>query len=76
MKSEITSISKPKWANAEHTMIDCEITISQFGSEVLPFTASMNDVEPHGILIFNEIVDGKYGPINEFVPTENVTQSV
>ena len=41
MKSEITSISKPKWANAEHTMIDCEITISQFGSEVLPFTASL-----------------------------------
>jgi hypothetical protein len=49
-------------------MIDCEITTSQFGDEILPFTASANDVEAHGRGIFADIVAGKYGPIAEYVP--------
>lgn len=49
-------------------MIDCEITTSQFGDEVLPFTASSLDPEPHGRGIFKDLVDGAYGPIAEYVP--------
>lgn len=66
MQTSLTSLSNPRWADAEQTMIDCEITTSQFGDEVLPFTASANDVEAHGRAIFADIVDGKYGPIAEF----------
>jgi hypothetical protein len=47
-------------------MIDCEITTSQFGDEVLPFTASPTDEEAHGRAIFADIVSGKYGLIAEF----------
>jgi hypothetical protein len=66
MQSQLTSLSNPRWANAEQTMIDCEITTSQFGDEVLPFTAIATDVEAHGRAIFADIVAGQYGPIAEF----------
>jgi hypothetical protein len=49
-------------------MIDCEITTSQFGDEVLPFTANLNDCEPHGRAIFADIVAGFYGEIAGYVP--------
>jgi hypothetical protein len=66
MQATLTSLSNPRWANAEQTAIDCEITTSQFGDEVLPFTASAADCEAHGRAIFADIVAGKYGPIAEF----------
>jgi hypothetical protein len=66
MQAILTSLSNARWANAEQTAIDCEITTSQFGDEVLPFTASANDCEAHGRAIFADIVAGQYGPIAEF----------
>jgi hypothetical protein len=71
MQSILTSLTNPRWANANQTMIDCNITTSQFGDEVLPFTANKNDVEPHGRDIFSDIVSGKYGPILEYVAPSN-----
>lgn len=68
MQGVLTSLSNPQWANAEQTAIDCEITISQFGNEVLPFTASSTDVEPHGRKIFADLVAGVYGEIAAYVP--------
>jgi hypothetical protein len=69
MQAILISLKNPRWANAEHTAIDCEITTSQFGDEVLPFTASPIDVEAHGCTIFKDIVAGKYGDIAEYIPT-------
>jgi hypothetical protein len=68
MQSQLTSLTNPRWANAEQTMIDCEIKTSQFGKEVLPFAASKDDCEAHGRAIFADIVAGKYGPIAEYLP--------
>jgi hypothetical protein len=68
MQATITSLTSPVWANAEHTLIDCLITTSQFGVEILPFTADQNDVEAHGRAIFTDIVAGNYGAIGEYVP--------
>lgn len=67
MQATLTSVSNPVWSNAEHTLIDCEITTSQFGDEILPFAANQFDVEPHGRAIFAELVAGKYGAIAEYV---------
>lgn len=67
MQTNLTSLFNPRWSNAKHTAIDCEITTSQFGEEVLPFTASQNDVEAHGRAIFTDIVEGNYGPVAEYV---------
>lgn len=74
MQATLTSLTNPRWANAEQTMIDCEITTSQFGSEVLPFTAAQNDVEAHGRAIFASIVAGQYGSIGEYVPPPEPVQ--
>ena len=68
MQSTLTSVSNPCWANAEQTMIDCVITTSQFGDELLPFTANKFDVEQHGRSIFNALEAGQYGAIAPYVP--------
>lgn len=68
MNAVLTSLLNPRWANAEQTIVDCEITTSQFGDEVLPFSADQNDVEAHGRAIFADLVAGKYGPVAEYVP--------
>jgi hypothetical protein len=57
----------PKWANAEKTQIDLIIKVSHLGMEV-PFTANPDDIEEHGRQIFADCVDGKYGPIADYVP--------
>ena len=67
MQSLLTSLKSPIWADAEHTMIDCVITTSQFGDEELPFTASLNDVENHGRVLFERIFAGEFGSIAEYV---------
>jgi hypothetical protein len=73
MQSQLTSLTNPRWANAEQTIIDCEITTSQFGNEVLPFTANATDFEPHGRAIFADIVAGAYGEIAKYVPPPETT---
>jgi hypothetical protein len=67
MQAMLTSLKTPVWANAEHTLIDCVITTSQFGDEKLPFTASSIDVEAHGRALFERIVAGEFGPIGKYV---------
>jgi len=59
--ANITSLKNPVWVNDEQ--INCIITLDVFGDEQLPFTASPHDVEEHGRIIFQELVDGRYGPI-------------
>jgi hypothetical protein len=61
--AKITSLKTPVWVNDEQTAIDCVITLDVFGDEELPFTAASYDVEEHGRVIFQELVDGKYGLI-------------
>jgi hypothetical protein len=67
MQTTLTSLSNPRWSNEEHTAIDCLITTSQFGNEILPFTASQNDVEEHGKQLFKDISEGKYGEIAKYI---------
>ena len=74
MQSTLTSLTNPIWSNAGHTTIDCLITTSQFGVEVLPFTADQNDIEPHGRAIFASIVAGEYGVIAEYVAPPEPTE--
>ena len=68
MQAELLSVSNPRWANAEQTAIDCEITISAYPGEILPFTASPEDPEAHGRKIFADCVAGVYGEVAHFVP--------
>lgn len=49
----------PVWANAEQTLIDCEIEHPEYGW--IPFTASPNDSEQHGRDIFSALSRGAVG---------------
>lgn len=53
----------PRWANAEHTAIDCEINHPRYGW--IPFTASPDDVEAHGREVFDALF---VGDVLEYVP--------
>ena len=63
----------PKWVDAEHTMIDLTIKWDSFPEE-LPFTASPNDVEEHGRLIFAAAAAGQFGEVAEYVPPAPLAQ--
>lgn len=65
MQTLLTSVSNPRWANTERTLINCEITTSQLGDEVLPFTASPVDVELHGRVLFARLAAGEFGLVAE-----------
>ena len=56
----------PKWANAEHTIIDLTIKWDAIPQE-LPFSANPNDPEQYGREIFKAAVDGHFGAIAEYV---------
>ena len=62
-----TNVTNPKWSNAEHTIIDCEVTFDDIGT--VPFTADPLDTSNlSSKQIFNECVKGDYGVIAEYVP--------
>ena len=65
-----TSVSNPQWANAEHTLINCDVNFSHLAEEVVPFTASPLDSMEYGVQIYNECVAGNYGDIAEYVAPE------
>jgi hypothetical protein len=60
-----TSVTQPKYANAEGNKINCWVAFDGFENP-LPFTASPNDSEFHGRQIYAELVAGKYGIIAAF----------
>jgi len=62
------SVSNPRWANAEHTQIDCDVIFVDLGPTPVPFTAVASGDLPHAHQIFEECVSGKYGPIAEYTP--------
>ena len=57
---QIKNTRSPVWANAEQTMIDCEIEHEVYGW--IPFTASPNDVEAHGRELFAQLSVGVIAP--------------
>lgn len=63
-----TSVKNPIWANAEHTIINCEVDFDDLKEEFVPFSADLNDIYAHTKQIFNECVEGKWGTVAEYVP--------
>jgi len=59
-------ITNPTWANAQQTLINCQIEHPEYG--LIPFTASADDPEQHGRDIHAAILAGEHGPIAAYVP--------
>jgi hypothetical protein len=63
---DYSNVTNLKWANQEHTFIDCEVDFIDIGT--VPFTATPNDTEEHGRDIFKRAKDGEFGVIAEWTP--------
>lgn len=70
----ITTAKSPKWANAEHTQIDLTVNHAVYGD--IPFSASLNDVESHGIAVFNAAMAGDFGPISPYIEPIKTSEQV
>jgi hypothetical protein len=68
---QYTQAKNPQWANAEHTMIDCEINHPTYGW--IPFTASPDDVEKHGREVFAILIKGD---VAEYAPPPAPTSRI
>ena len=67
MSSNVEYIKNPVYATEDGLHINCMVKFSTVDVD-LPFTASKNDIEPHGVAIYDAIVAGAAGPIGEYVP--------
>lgn len=63
---QITYANSPKWVNAENNRIVLTVKFAELEEEV-PFLASPNDVEPHGVTLYNNAVAGLYGTVAAYV---------
>lgn len=61
------TVKFPKFANKEKTSIDCEVTVQGIASSFI-FHATPNDVEAHGVELYNKCVSGAFGEVAEFTP--------
>lgn len=66
---EYTSVINPVWADAQNTVINCQVIFPEVSSEYLPFTANPQDTSnPSSKEIYNQCVAGTYGAIGAYVP--------
>lgn len=63
---QVTYANTPKWANAENNRILLTVKFAELEEEV-PFLASPNDVEAHGVTLYNNAVAGLYGTVAAYV---------
>lgn len=61
-----SQVTNPVYANAEGTLINVNVFFDHLG-EVVPFTASPDDVEEHCREIYAKAVNGDYGVIGDYV---------
>jgi len=69
-------VKNPIWANAEHTVINCEVDFDDLKEEFVPFSADLIDTYAHTKQIFNECVEGKWGTVAEFKPYIPTTEEL
>lgn len=67
MSEFYSQVKNPVWANAEHTLINCEVDFGHLNDEFVPFTADPTDVMEYSKTIFDECTAGQYGVIAEYV---------
>jgi hypothetical protein len=64
---QVENVTNPEWVNAEKTLLNVLVKFAEI-DEVVPFTASSDDSEEHGRIIFQNAVAGEYGEIAEYIP--------
>lgn len=60
-------IRNPKWANKEHSILDCEVDFDDLVEEFVPFSTTAISTYPYMIDIFQKCVNGDFGTVQEYV---------
>jgi hypothetical protein len=55
----------PKYNDPSNTTVVLDVKFAEFNTE-LPFTANPNDVEAHGVELYNRAIAGEFGTILPF----------
>lgn len=58
-----SDVKNLKWADAENSVIDCEVDFDDLVEEYIPFTASPTDFHGHGKEIYTRALAGDFGAI-------------
>ena len=62
MPLTIVNATNPEYANAANTAVKLQVQFKEITS-IVPFVATNDDIEPHGLDLFRNAVAGKYGPV-------------
>jgi hypothetical protein len=62
----------PQWANVEKTAINLIVTHEIYGE--IPFTASPNDPEEYGRVLYAQAVEGQFGPVAPYVAPSGIVE--
>ena len=66
---KVLAVKNPVWANAEKTLIRCDVDFDDPSLEgFIPFVASPDDSEEHGREIFTRVTSKEFGKIGKFTP--------
>lgn len=65
---KFTDVKNPRWANEEHTALDCEVNFEAIPEEYVNFTAVASGDYQHTHEIFARAVAGDFGEVAEFEP--------
>ena len=72
-----SAVRNCKWANEEHSSIECEVNFNEINSEEwTPFGANPLDHYEHGREIFAKAIAGEFGEIAEYLPPPPPTLKV
>ena len=69
----VVEVRNVHWADYAQTMIDMEVNFQELDEDFVPFTAIPNDEFTHGVTLYNNAVNGDYGPIAAYTPPANIT---
>lgn len=69
MNIENVKVKNLEYANEEKTIINMDV-LFEGKEDYLPFAATEMDVEEHGKQLFRNAVEGKYGEIAPYSPSE------
>lgn len=71
MKLKIELVKSPAYMSEEGKHIHMIVKFAEFPDE-FPFVAWVDDPEEHGRFLYNEAINGVYGPILPFNPDNEV----
>jgi len=66
LNTTVEDVTDITWGDDAKTHFNCKVKLSD--GTVLPFNAHKDDTEPHGIALFKNISDGKFGKIGAYKP--------